>query len=251
MENETENQFSNNPMKNWIVPVSIVLAGIIIAGAVFFSNKGGKANLNNQNNNTTNTASDNNLGVSQNDAIFGDPSAPVTIIEFADYQCPYCAKFVIETQGTIEADFIDTKKAKLVFKDLAFLGPESINASLAAKCAREQGKFWEFHDAIFSTEWKEIEKVMAGQMQTSENNGNLNLNLFKKIAGDLGMNVDEFTNCYNSKKYENEIKANLEDAKKLLGQSVSTPSFIINGKLVQGAQPYTVFKTAIEEALNK
>lgn len=249
MENETENQFSNNPMKNWIVPASIVLAGIIIAGALFFRSPSNNNSNNKQNNNTTSTAADNNANIGQNDVILGDPNAPVTIIEFADYQCPFCAKFFKETQATIKTDFIDTKKAKLVFKDLAFLGPESLNAALAAKCARDQRKFWEFHDKIFDTEWKEIEKVMAGQMQSSENNGNLNLNLFKKMAGDLGMNIDEFTSCYNSKKYENEIKANLEDAKKLLGQSVSTPSFIINGKLVQGAQPYIVFKTAIEEAL--
>ncbi len=80
--------------------------------------------------------------------ILGDPSAPVTIVEFGDYQCERCYEWYHNTKPTIVQDYIETGKANLVFVDLAFLGRDSIPASMATYCAEDQGMYWEYHDLI-------------------------------------------------------------------------------------------------------
>lgn len=93
-----------------------------------------------------------NITVSPSDPVKGDPNAKLTIVEFADYQCPFCEKMQTDIVPSIIKDYVDTGKAKFVFKNLAVLGKESVDAANAALCAKEQNKFWEYHDKLFAAQ---------------------------------------------------------------------------------------------------
>lgn len=160
----------------------------------------------------------------------GDEDAPVTIIEFSEYQCPFCGRYVQDTLTKIEKDYIETGKVKYYFRDfpLAFHQYAQKTAE-ATRCANDQGKFWEYHDKVF------------------EDSENLSLENLKKWAADLKFNTVQFDECLDSGKHEEAVKKDFSD-----GQSAGvrgTPSFFINGKILRGAQPYEEFKKVIDEAL--
>lgn len=166
------------------------------------------------------------------DAIRGDPSAPVTIVEFSDYECPFCARFYSETLGQIESKYIDTGKVKLIYKDFPLsFHPQAQKAAETAECAGEQGKYYEMHDLLFE---QGVQGGVAG---------------FKQYARQLGLNTARFDACLDSGQMAAEIQADM-----VVGQKVGiqgTPGFIINGQLVSGAQPFAVFDAAIQAALNE
>ncbi|MDO8516422.1 MAG: DsbA family protein [bacterium] len=175
--------------------------------------------------------------VEKTDVVLGNANAPVTLIEFADYQCPFCGRFFSQVASPLREEYIKTGKVKMVFRNFQFLGPESLAAGAAAECAKDQGKFWEYHDALFSAEIKDAQ----------EHNGNLNRELFVDIASDLKLNANTFAQCVDSKKYDAKIAADTQDAQKY-GVN-STPTSFVNGTKVLGAQPYAQFKTMIEAEL--
>lgn len=229
----------------WLLPASILVAAVLIAGAVIYST-GVKNQPIKQVAQTGNAVAKTvDVQLNDNDVVLGNPNAPVTIVEFGDFQCPFCSKFFKETESLIQKNYIDTGKVKMVFKTLAILGDESTNAGLATYCAKDQNKFWEFHDAIYNTEYDELQKYISGQGASSENNGNLNRTLFKKIATDLKMDTTAFLSCYDSKKYQKALDANLQQAQTIM-DSISTPTLFVNGKEIKGAQPYNVFSGAID-----
>lgn len=178
------------------------------------------------------------------DILLGDPNAKVKIVEYGDYQCPYCANFAIQTEPQIKQNYIASGKANMIYKDLIVIdsfvpnGQESRNAALAANCAADQGKFWEYHDALFAVE----------AADRAENNGNLTKELFLAIADKLGMDKSTFGSCYDTGKYSSEIISDTEEASKDL-EKLSTPSTLINGELVPGAQPYEIFAAVIDKYL--
>ena len=226
--------------KDRLLPISILIAAVLIAGAVVYSSfkKTPQTNISQTEPDTEQISGKPQIG---DDVVLGDPNAAVTFIEFGDYQCPFCGKFYKETEPLIRKNYIETGKVKMIYKDFAFLGPESIFAAQAAECAKEQGKYWSYHDVLFEEEFKD------GQ----ENNGNLNREFFKEIALGLKMNSDEFLKCFDSEKYAAEVENDIKEAKAAMGQQASTPTSFINGEMVRGAQPYDVFSQAIDEALNK
>ncbi len=177
-----------------------------------------------------------NVQVAQNDPMKGNPSAKLTIVEFADYQCPYCARFQTDTLPQILKDYVDTGKAKFVFKNLAFLGQESKDAGNAALCAKEQNKFWEYHDKLFSS-------------QNGENQGGFAPDKLKGFAAGLGLNTTQFNDCVDKQKYSAQVLADNAEAGKNGFQS--TPSTAVGSTAIVGAQPYTQFKTAIDAELAK
>jgi protein-disulfide isomerase len=237
--------------KDWLLPVSVLIAGALVAAAVLYSNF--KKPTSTDIAPTTKQDAEQISGEPQidDDVVLGDPNAPVTIFVFGDYQCPFCGKFFKETEPLIRKNYIDTGKIKMVYKDFAFLGPESTYAAEAAECAKDQGKYWQYHDVLLEIEYAEFQKVLRGELSSSEGSGNLNRDLFKKIAGDLGMDVNNFLSCFDSRKYKDEVAKDLKEAKAAMGQQASTPTFFINGEMIRGAQPYEVFSRAIDEALNK
>jgi protein-disulfide isomerase len=172
----------------------------------------------------------------------GDINAPITIVEFGDYQCFYCNKFFHETEDRINEVYIKTGKAKMIFKDFVIIGPDSFVAAHASHCANEQGRFWDYHDILYNN-WN------------GENNGWASAENQMGFAQELGLNIDQFSECMSSKKYEQKIKESSNDAQ-TLGLS-GTPGFFIIGPnnqvvRVPGAQPYDVFVSILEsDELNK
>jgi protein-disulfide isomerase len=113
------------------------------------------------------------------DVILGDPNAPVTFIEYGDYQCPFCARFFTDVEPLIKDQYVKTGKVKMIFRSYPFLGNESVLAAQAAECAKDQGKFWEYHDALYTAE----------SQDAHENNGNLNRDLFLTLAQNLHLDA--------------------------------------------------------------
>lgn len=227
---------------NNFLALSILGAAILISGSVIYavgvlnSNKQGAANVPAAGQNVPGSAGAG-LQLTSRDVILGNPNAPVTLIEYGDYQCPFCGKFFTESEPQIRSNYIKTNKVKMVFRNFAFLGPESTAAAEAAECAKDQGKFWIYHDALYSAE------VADGR----ENNGNLTRDLFIKLAKDNGLDQNSFTSCIDSKKYASVISQDTVAAQ-TLGVN-STPTTFINAAEVQGAVPYFQFAAAIDKAL--
>lgn len=157
----------------------------------------------------------------------GPADAPVTIIEFSDYQCPFCKKVeatinqIIETYGD---------KIRFVYRDFPLgFHQYAQKAAEASECADEQGKFWEYHDKLF------------------ENQQAINIENMKRWARDLNLDPDKFDDCLDSGKYASEVQKDLQD-----GQAAGvsgTPTFFINGKKLSGAQPFSTFKAIIDAEL--
>lgn len=167
------------------------------------------------------------------DPVKGRKDAPVTIIEFSDFECPYCASFYSQTLLQIEEEYIRTGKAKLVYRDFPLSFHQNAQkAAEAAECADEQDKFWEYHDLLFErqSEWS-----------------NIGISKFKQYAGEIGLNTSEFNKCLDSGKMASEVKKDFQD-----GQSYGvsgTPAFFVNGEMLVGAQPIGVFRQVIDKYL--
>ena len=173
----------------------------------------------------------------------GNQNAPIVIIEYSDYQCPFCRAWFENSKSQLDKEYIETGKVLLVYKDFPLsFHPMAPTYAEAARCADDQGKYWEMHDKIFEEQGK------LGQGTIS----NLTKDDVKKWAQDLGLNTSKFNQCLDSDKYASQIKAN-EDEGVQVGVS-GTPSFVIGkadgtGQLIVGAQPYSVFKSAIDNLL--
>ncbi|HIH11582.1 TPA: DsbA family protein [Candidatus Woesearchaeota archaeon] len=165
------------------------------------------------------------------DAVLGKKDAPVTIVEFSDYQCPFCGRFFEQTLPELKKNYVDTGKVKIVFKDFPLsFHPEAEPAAIAANCAGEQGKYYPFHD-----------KVFANQESISADN-------YKKWARELGLNMANFEKCLQDPKQKEEIRKDLQEGTAAGVQG--TPAFFVNGKLISGAQPYPVFQQLIDAELS-
>jgi len=223
------------------LPMSILISGVLISGSIFYLvwSQGKSANpaapVQPQAQNAQPAGDVTKLlTVGDRDVITGDPKAPVTLIEYGDYQCPFCGRFFQYTEPLIRENYIKTGKVRMIYRDLAFLGPESTLAAEASECAKDQGKSWAYHDALFTAE------IADGQ----ENSGNMTRDFFLKLASQVGLDTKAFAACYDSKKYETVVK-NLTQVANAAGVN-STPTSFVNGKEIVGAQPYSVFQQAID-----
>jgi len=178
-----------------------------------------------------------------NDPIIGNPDAPITIIEFSDFQCPFCARFYTQTLPLIHEEYIEPGKVKLVFRDFPIqsIHPNAVPAAVASECANEQDKFKEMHDMLFEkqNEWS--------RQETSDV-----LSSFRQYAKIIQLQQEVFDSCLISGKYMEEIKKDLDDGKNY-GVS-GTPGFFVGNdqigyeKLI-GAQPFDSFKKIIDAQL--
>jgi protein-disulfide isomerase len=178
-----------------------------------------------------------------NDNAMGDPTAPIKIEEFSDYQCPYCGRFVTETEAQIEDAYVATGKVYFVYRSMGdFIGQESQAAAEAAYCAGEQNKYWEYHDILFAN-------------QTGENVGAFTDRRLQAFAQELALDMSAFNTCYNSNQFAGRVQQDFVD-----GQAAGvtgTPAFVItyevNGepqqRFIAGAYPFSEFQTQIEAAL--
>jgi protein-disulfide isomerase len=203
-----------------------------------------EGNSNLDNSDSSNNGQDSKVEVSaDDDPWLGSENAKVTVIEFSDYQCPFCRKYWTESYSQLKSDYIDTNKIKYVFRDFPLnFHPGAKLAAIAANCIGEQKGnegYFEFHDIVFS----EQNKKGSGTIQFGEEDV---MSWVDKIEG---INKEEFNECYNDPNQKSEVEADFAAGAKA-GVS-GTPSFFINGKLLVGAQPYSVIKAEIEKALNE
>jgi len=173
--------------------------------------------------------------------ILGNLDAPVTLVEFGDYQCHFCNVFFHSTEDDILKNYVETGKVRMIFKDYNIIGPDSISASHGAHCADDQGLFWEYHDILYSN-W------------TGENNGWASSENLVKFAQEIDLDMDEWSECMINEPYSQLILASNEDAKNL--GITGTPAFFVigpDGKTTRifGAQPYEVFENIFEIELKK
>jgi protein-disulfide isomerase len=165
----------------------------------------------------------------------GDADAPIHIIEYGDFQCPYCLQFWRETEPQLIEEYVNTGVVYFEYRAFPIIGPESYTASEGAYCAGDQEKFWEFHDTLF-TNW------------TGENVGDFTTEKLIQYAESLDLDMEQFETCLNDGKYRERVE---EDKAQARADGVNaTPTFIINGNLVEGAQPFEVLKHIIEEILD-
>lgn len=164
----------------------------------------------------------------------GSPDAPVVIVEYADFQCPYCERHFKEVESQIKDTYVKNGQVRLVYKHYAFLGQESLWAALASECAGEQNKFWEYHDLLFSR-------------QKGENQGTFNQDALKSWAAELKLDTKAFNQCFDSGKDVDIIRANTQEGQQLGIRG--TPGFFINDVPIGGAESLEVFKKVIDEKL--
>ena len=175
----------------------------------------------------------------QGSTMLGNPNAKITIVEFGDYQCTFCYKFHDETMKKINQEYIKTANVNFIYKDFPLNGEQSILASEASYCAQKQNKFWEYHDTLYNN-WG------------GENTGWITENVLQGFARDVGLNLDEFSQCLENSEYRQKVLDNEQFAREI-GIN-ATPSFLIfnDSELYRiiGAQPFDKFEQAFEELGN-
>lgn len=159
----------------------------------------------------------------------GTKDAKVVIVEFSDYACPHCAKFALEVEKKIIENYGNV--VRIVFRDFPVHGEASIKAAMAANCAKEQGKFWEYHYLLFErqSEWYR------------------NFTKFYDYARELSLDVSKFISCLDSGKYREEVEKDFQDGKEY--GVTGTPTFFVNGEMLIGYRSYEEFARIIEESL--
>lgn len=170
----------------------------------------------------------------------GSDSAKINLIEFGDYQCPFCKRFFDQTEPQLTKEYVDTGKAKFYFLDVSIVGNDSITLGQGSWCADEQGKYYEYHDYIYSNQ---------GQENSGWGTPDKVKDLVKNISG---LDVEKFSECLDSKKYESRN----QDLTKFSGQLglTGTPTMFVGNSetaytKIVGAQPYSSFKQVIDAYL--
>ena len=172
--------------------------------------------------------------------VLGSDTATVTIVEVGDYQCHMCKKWFEETRPLIIDNYINTGKVNLVFIDMPFLGFDSTPASEATYCADDQGRYWDYHSALFEYQ-QEIDDGWASATR------------LQAIAFSLDLDIEQFDKCMTTDDHKSRINFNMQMSKKEFGAN-STPTFVIvntsgDTRKIVGAHPYSTFENVIESLL--
>jgi protein-disulfide isomerase len=174
----------------------------------------------------------------------GNTSAPIAIIDFSDFQCHLCARYVKNTEPLINETYIQTGQVALVFKHLPNRGFDSMGAHLAAQCTNDQGKFWQFHRLLYDNQ----KAIDSGWVNED------NLRIF--VSQIPGLNLEQFNSCFDTQKYRDFINKDIELAN--AQGFFDTPSFIIvnsvdgsDPKIIRGAQPFPAFQSVIDRKLEE
>jgi len=173
--------------------------------------------------------------------VLGNVNAPLTMIEFGDYQCTYCKKFFSETEGSIIENYVKTGKVKILFKDFIVVGGDSANAANAVHCANDQKMFWLYHSILYNN-WD------------GEDTGWASFERLHEFANTLELDMDEFSKCMSESKWEELINSSQTDGR-IIGVTATPTFFIIdqsnNILKITGAQPYAVFEEVFDSLLEK
>lgn len=243
--------------KDLFLPISIVIAAVVIGGAVIYSN--GLKSTGKEGDNQTPLGEVVEMDIIPEDKVLGQSNAELTMFEFTDYECPYCTRFHKLTRPEIISNYIDIGKMKLVFRAMPFHA-NSLMDIQATWCAGAQNKYWEMHDLIFTK--KDAEETLTADSLI-------------KYAGDLGLNKTTFSECLVAAKDTekiNEIATAAQnagilatpislivkelpvelDAEAIIAelQNGSSVIYVDNGVIIIGAQPFSVYQTEIDKLLN-
>jgi len=216
--------------KNGVI-IGVIAVAIIAGIAVFSSPSSETVNLDMGRTHGT-------ISTAMGSPILGNPSAPITIVEFGDYQCEKCYEWFHQTKPTIVKEYIETGKANLVFVDLAFLGRDSPTSAQASYCAEDQEMYWKYHDLLYTS-------------QEHIDNGWANSERLKAFAFSLGLDMELFESCLDSGKYSKRVQFNIQQAREHGVRG--TPGFFIVGpdgqQQLSGAQPFSVFKQVMDSMI--
>lgn len=180
--------------------------------------------------------------VTESDRVLGAVTAPVTIVEYGDFKCPFCARFFVETEPRLRSQYIDTGLVRLVWRDFPNIDAESPLAAEAGRCADDQDRFWEFHDTLYTFIWD----TYYGQGINVEGRSAYGDRL-DDLAGQAGLDVDQFRSCLDDGAHRDLVE---QDFRAGQAQGVrGTPTFFVNGERVVGAQPFEVFSQLIDSKL--
>ncbi|MDP2930387.1 MAG: thioredoxin domain-containing protein [bacterium] len=231
----------NSSRPDLSIPISIIIAGLIIAGAVIVNGSGKNGQIAQIQGSPANSepfsppagqpSTAQTFEITRDNHIRGDFSAPITLVEFSDFECPFCAQHY----PTLTKILDDYKgKVRLAYKHFPLsIHPNSQKAAEASECADEQGKFWEYHDKLF-------ESLAASGYSVAN---------FKQWAKDLGLNSGKFDGCLDSGKFAQKVKNDSQEGSQ---KGVNgTPATFINGQLISGALPYEAFKQIIDNLLSQ
>ena len=252
---ETEQKLEKTELKNKLsIPMAIIIAGIVIAGAVYLSSS--KPNVTTTKDNGIPVTTTTLTPVGAGDRTLGNSNAKVTLVMYEDFQCVFCGAVAGFQPSLIQSlkqrdpnwtpfmpyvinNYIKNGDVQLVYRDYAFLGPESTESAEAARCAGDQGKFWEYHDYLFAH-------------QGGENQGNFSNKNLESFAKGLGLNTTAFNQCLDGSKYAQavaESKAEGDNA----GVTGTPKGFILKGgkvvSTIDGAESLASVKQKIDAAL--
>ena len=164
----------------------------------------------------------------------GAQDAPVVVVEYGDFQCPYCRQFALGAVHQLKEDYVAGGQVRFVFRHLAFIGNESTWAAEASECANEQDRFWEYHDKLFAE-------------QGEENKGTFSKDNLKRFAAELELDTEQFNQCLDSREYRSQVQDDVNEARRRGIRS--TPSILVNGQLIRDGSSYQVLQAAIEAEL--
>lgn len=208
---------------------AILIAGLFIAGAILLKDSTPPLAVDKQNPSEVNLKP-----ISKDDNTLGSPEANVALIMYEDFQCPWCGKFDREAERAVRDAYVKMGKVQLVYRDFAFLGPESGQAAEASHCAADQGKFWEYHDYLFDH-------------QNGENKGAFSDANLKSFASVVGLNAIQFNNCLDTNKYEQKVAASRTEGASA-GVRGTPKGFILkNGKLVDTIDGYLATDAVLQK----
>ncbi|NMC79188.1 MAG: thioredoxin domain-containing protein [Chloroflexi bacterium] len=213
----------------WLTIGIVAVFAIVLAGVIIYPSLASTANI------IVPTESPRPQAV---DTTMGDPNAPVTVEEFADFQCPYCALFVDQLEPQIISDYIATGKVYFKFVPFSFLddnspGRESKAAAEAAYCAMDQGSFWQYHDTLYAN-------------QNGENAGAFSNERLIAFAKKLGLDTNEFKSCLESGKYTQKVLDDIAYSRE--NNVTGTPSFLVNGELVSASELVQAIESKLAQA---
>lgn len=229
----------------YVIPVSILIAGGLIAGAVLYADRATTGNTPGQQATAGAAITMSATDLTDDDPVLGNPEAPLTIVEFADFQCPFCGKFFSTVEQQIIEQYVKTGKVRFVYRDfpLNAIHPEAQKAAEAAGCAGAQGKYWEYHDRLYQRQ------------------AELSPAIYRQWAKDLGLNAAQFEQCLNSGQFAAEVQKDYADGE--AAGVTGTPATFVGTRFMGGALPFDGsyrddsgqmqpgFKIVIEEELAK
>ncbi len=229
----------SNSSKPIILVACGIIASIIFVG--FFFHGFPSSDLGSQSSNSDQSLKTTNDIPIADSKIKGNSNALITLVDFSDFGCPFCQRYATTTFPQLMKDYVDTNKIRYAFMQFPLEEhPNAKSAALASECANDQGKFWQYHDTLFSTQpqWKSLS---ANDVAT----------YFKKYAVDLGLNPLKFDSCFNGKKYENKIDHDIQIGAPYV---TGTPTFYIGNNKdgyteIDGSQPPSTFQQTIDHLL--